>query len=117
MDYEKPIITVTVYDFLQMKKMKGVQMVKDTGLSQAMVSKLKLNQTTLTKKTKELLQKTYPGYLFTANGLDANWIWKDRYYHSLEIIKQQKQQIQKLEEKVNLSRKAKSALQILINEL
>ena len=117
MDYEKSVITVTVYDFLKLKKMKGVQMVKDTGLSQALISKLRLNQAPMTDRVKKILQETYPGYLFTSNGLDANWIWKERYYQALDIIKQQRQQIQNLEEKVRVSRKAKQALKTLIEEL
>jgi len=110
-------LIVTVYDFLQIKKMKGTDLAKETGLSQALVSKLRLNQSPLTEKVKRKLQETYPGYVFTCNGLDANWAWKDKYYQSLDIVKQQRRQIQNLEEKLKLSRKARNALRVLVQEL
>lgn len=117
MDYEKTIIRVTVYDFLKLKKMKAIQMAKDTGISQAYISKLKLNQISMTKRTKEILERTYPGYIFTAEGLDANWAWKQRYHQMLGMYRQSLQENKQMLHKLNEQSKIIKRIKRLSEEL
>lgn len=107
-------VIVTVYDFLKLEKKKGFQMAMETGLSQSAISKLKLNQAPMTKNTKELLESTYPQYIFTAEGLDSNWVWKDRYQEMLDMNKQLIRENRILEAKLRDERKrADKAVAIL----